>query len=310
MVKKGQTEMRSMIEINNISKSYHGKKVLQDINLNIMEGDVYGLLGLNGAGKTTLMKILLGLISRDYGTIKIDGKEIKDMETTTDIGALIEFPAFYEYLNGKQNLTIFANLYGLKEARINEVMRMVGLDAANKTKVKNYSMGMKQRLAIARAFLPNPKIIVLDEPTNGLDPAGVIEIEDFIVELAKKENKTFIIASHILPQIEKICNKVGIINHGVIVEEGLVSDLLDTNIELYSLTLDQEISSSQVNKLLQNQIVIVENLHNKLTIQVEKGTIGTISNLLSQQGIVVTDIQKQNRNLENYFIEKVGVHEN
>ena len=140
---------------------------MDGVTLSISKGEIYGLLGLNGSGKTTLMKIILGLIKKDFGEIKVKGSIMHDLETPKKVGAVIEYPAFYEYLDAKRNLFIFSELYDVPKTRVSDVLKLVGLDVNDKKKVKNYSMGMKQRLSIARAFLNDPDIIILDEPTNG-----------------------------------------------------------------------------------------------------------------------------------------------
>lgn len=301
--------MEKVIEIKQIFKKYENTDVLKGVDLTVYKGDIYGLLGLNGSGKSTLMKIFLGLIEKDSGEIRVNGNTMKNLETPSNIGALIEYPAFYEYLNAEKNLTIFANLYGASKERVEEVLKMVGLDRNDKKKVKNYSMGMKQRLSIARAFLNDPDIIILDEPTNGLDPAGVIEIENLITMLAKEEEKTFIITSHMLNQVEKMCNRVGIISDGVILTEGKVETLLDTNTEQYTIDVDAEIDVKTVNNLFKDiaKILMVENC--TITLSTPKSGIGKITSLLTENGWNIKDIQKKTRNLENYFIERLNVNE-
>jgi ABC-2 type transport system ATP-binding protein len=266
--------MEKEIEMKKVSKRFGKKNVLSQIDLTVYKGDVYGLLGLNGSGKSTLMKIFLGLISN---------------------------------LNAEKNLSIFTELYGLPKKRIAEVLELVGLDMNNKDKIKHYSMGMKQRLSIARAFLNNPDIIILDEPTNGLDPAGVIEIENLVLNLAKHENKTFIITSHILNQVEKVCNRVGILSKGIILSEGDVKTLLAAPTEQYVLELEQSINVDEISNLLHNLAKVISIQDNKITVEIDNTNIGEISALLSNNHLNIRDIQKKTKDLEAYFMERLKI---
>ena len=294
--------MEKIIEINNVKKSFNNIKVLDGVTLSISKGEIYGLLGLNGSGKTTLMKIILGLIKKDFGEIKVKGSIMHDLETPKKVGAVIEYPAFYEYLDAKRNLFIFSELYDVPKTRVSDVLKLVGLDVNDKKKVKNYSMGMKQRLSIARAFLNDPDIIILDEPTNGLDPVGVVEIENLILKLAKKENKTFIITSHILSQIEKMCNRVAIISNGKIVTEGNVKTLLSSDKEQYMLEFDEYIDVHRVSKILNDLATIKSADNNKIVIEIQKSDIGNISSVFVENHMHIKDIQKITHDLEDNFI--------
>lgn len=301
--------MEKIIEIEKVTKKYGHKNVLQGIDLTIYKGDIYGLLGLNGSGKSTLMKIFLGLIGKDSGQIKVNGKMIENLETPPKVGALIEYPAFYEYLSAVKNLTIFADLYGVSRKRVQQVLEIVGLDTNDEKKVKKYSMGMKQRLSIARAFLNDPDIIILDEPTNGLDPSGVIEIENLITMLAKQEQKTFIITSHIMGQIEKMCNRVGILSNGIIMTEGNVKTLLATDTEQYILVFDRMIDEKKAIDILKSVAEIVKIENCTMTISTKKSSIGKATSLFAANGWIIKDIQKKTRDLENYFMERLNVNE-
>jgi len=219
-----------VVQTQNLCKSFKGRKVIDGINLKVRQGDIYGLLGLNGAGKTTTIKMLLGFLNPSGGEIKINNISIntKPGHVSSNIGAMIEAPAFYENLTGRKNLEIFAELYG-KEAkkRVREVLEMVELTEAAEKKVNQYSMGMKQRLAIGRAFLNDPDLIILDEPTNGLDPYGMKSVRELIIKLTRDYNKTFIISTHLLHEAELLCNRVGIIHNGKLIEEMEKIDLME-----------------------------------------------------------------------------------
>ena len=301
---------KTTIELENISKAYDCKVLINDFSYNFLKGDRVGFVGKNGCGKTTLMKIILGLIKKDFGEIKVKGSIMHDLETPKKVGAVIEYPAFYEYLDAKRNLFIFSELYDVPKTRVSDVLKLVGLDVNDKKKVKNYSMGMKQRLSIARAFLNDPDIIILDEPTNGLDPAGVVEIENLILKLAKKENKTFIITSHILSQIEKMCNRVAIISNGKIVTEGNVKTLLSSDKEQYMLEFDEYIDVHRVSKILDDLAAIKSADNNKIVIEIQKSDIGNISSVFVENHMHIKDIQKITHDLEDFFMERIKYNEN
>lgn len=219
----------SILKTIDLTMQFKDKKAVDNLNLNVYEGDVYGFLGHNGAGKTTTIKMILGLLKPSSGNALINGvNAFTDLEKALSyVGAVVENPVFYNNLSGYKNLKLYANLYGnISNERINEVLELVEMKNAANKKVKNYSLGMKQRLGIARAFLNNPKIIILDEPTNGLDPKGIRDIRNLVLKLAKEYNTTFLVSSHILSEIEQMCNKVGIIHNGKLIKEGKVNELL------------------------------------------------------------------------------------
>ena len=191
--------MRNIIETRDLTKVFKDTKVVNKVNISVKEGDIYGFLGPNGAGKSTTIKMILGLVKPTEGTALINKYDIVSQRKNAIefVGAMVEAPSFYGYLSGYKNLKLYANLYQKDDNRINEVLELVGLSNAKNKKVSNYSLGMKQRLAIARAFLNNPKIVILDEPTNGLDPQGVIEIRNIIRYLAKnRECNLYSLLSH------------------------------------------------------------------------------------------------------------------
>lgn len=223
----------SILKIEGLTKGFGQQKIIQGLNMTINKGDIYGLLGPNGAGKTTTLKLILDLIRPDGGSIlRFDEREEGSMDSLKRIGAIIETPQFYEHLSGKQNLELFATLYGEKALhRVDEVLEIVEMNEAAHKKVKAYSLGMKQRLGIARAFLNNPDLIILDEPTNGLDPHGMKSIRELIVSLAERYDKSFIISTHLLSEVEQMCNRVGIVHQGKMIEEREMKDLLATQLK-------------------------------------------------------------------------------
>ena len=212
--------------IKGVKKSFDGKSILKGVNMTIDAGDIYGLLGTNGAGKTTILKLMLGLISADEGEFFYKGKDYKSIKKTSSIyGASIDEPVFYNNLSGIDNLRVYGALVGTKEERINQIMKDFDIYEQRNVLVKKYSQGMRQRLAIARVFLNDPEIVILDEPTNGLDPNGIKYMRELIRSLAEKYGKTVILSTHLLGEAMNVCTKVGIIRDGVIVVEDNIESI-------------------------------------------------------------------------------------
>ena len=213
----------NVLQIKNLQKVFKDTQVVNLSSLSVQQGEIYGFLGPNGAGKTTTMKMILSLISRTDGEIEVFGQSIgTDKQYLNQIGSMIEEPSYYPNLTGYENLLVFQKILGFDKKNIQETLKIVGLDQPkNKKKlVKDYSLGMKQRLALAFALVKKPRLLILDEPTNGLDPAGIHEIRELIIKLAKEQGITVFISTHILSEVEHIADRVGIINHGQLVYEG------------------------------------------------------------------------------------------
>lgn len=213
----------NVLQIKNLQKEFKDTQVVNLSSLSVQQGEIYGFLGPNGAGKTTTMKMILSLISRTAGEIEVFGQPIgTDKQYLNQIGSMIEEPSYYPNLTGYENLLVFQKILGFDKENIQETLKIVGLDQPkNKKKlVKDYSLGMKQRLALAFALVKKPRLLILDEPTNGLDPAGIHEIRELIIKLAKEQGITVFISTHILSEVEHIADRVGIINHGQLVYEG------------------------------------------------------------------------------------------
>ncbi len=217
----------NIIETNNLSKSYKKFLAVDSLSLHVKKGSIYGFLGPNGAGKSTTMKMLLGLTKATSGTFTIDGKTISAQRTEilSKVGSLIEAPSYYSNLSGKENLEIVRKILGLPKSSADEALEFVGLTEFGDRLVKKYSLGMKQRLGLASALLGKPPILILDEPTNGLDPSGMHEMRKLIKELPQKLNCTILISSHLLSEIELIADDVGILNHGRLLYEGSMEGL-------------------------------------------------------------------------------------
>lgn len=213
----------NVLQIKNLQKGFEDTQVVNLSSLSVQQGEIYGFLGPNGAGKTTTMKMILSLITRTAGEIEVFGQSIgTDKQYLNQIGSMIEEPSYYPNLTGYENLLVFQKILGFDKKNIQETLKIVGLDQPkNKKKlVKDYSLGMKQRLALAFALVKKPRLLILDEPTNGLDPAGIHEIRELIIKLAKEQGITAFISTHILSEVEHIADRVGVINHGQLVYEG------------------------------------------------------------------------------------------
>ena len=213
-----------------LSKAYGKRLAVDHLDLQVDRGELFGFLGPNGAGKTTTIRMALGLVAPTNGSIEILGLEVRHNRSKVlpRVGALVESPALYGYMSGRNNLRAFADLLGgVKEKRIDEVLDIVSLTGRDKDKVKTYSMGMKQRLGLAIALLNDPDLLILDEPANGLDPAGIVEMRDLLRGLAA-EGKTVFISSHVLSEVQQICNRVAIINHGKLIRVAPVHELIDS----------------------------------------------------------------------------------
>ena len=227
--------MRNIVEIKEVFKTIDKEEVLSGINLQIAEGEIYGFLGPNGAGKTTLMKCMLSLSTITSGSIEIFGKNLQEHreEILSQVGSIIETPSFYENFTSKEILEIHAQYMGkaITESDIIRALRMVGLKNTTK-KVKDFSLGMRQRLGLARAFLTKPKLLILDEPINGLDPIGIQEIRNLLLSLSKEHRITILISSHILSEISQIADKIGFIKNGEIVEQVSMKEIRGENIDL------------------------------------------------------------------------------
>ena len=221
-----------IIETKKLNKKYGKQIVVNNVDLHIEQGEIYGLLGRNGAGKTTIMKMILGLVSITSGEINVFGQKLKgnEQQIYPRIGAIIETPGFYPNLTGTENLRIFAKLRGMtRKDCIKHALDLVGLSYNDKKLFLEYSLGMKQRLGIANAVMHEPELLILDEPTNGLDPIGIVEMREFIRDLCKKNGITILISSHILTEIEQLADTIGIIDHGILLEESSYKDLQKKN---------------------------------------------------------------------------------
>jgi ABC-type multidrug transport system ATPase subunit len=293
-----------VIRTEGLSFSFDKQQVVKSLSLQVPAGSIYGFLGPNGAGKTTTIKMLLNLLKTQEGSIHIFGQELQSnrINILSQIGSLIEQPAIYHHLTGKENLLNRAMLLQVNENRVDEMLKLVQLTNAAHKKAGQYSLGMKQRLGIALALLSDPKLLILDEPTNGLDPNGIIEIRELMIRLVQEQGKTVFISSHLLAEIEKIATHVGIINQGELLFQGSVRDLENISQPQVQIEADNTVDAAN---LLKRHDFIVNNInHERLYIPfTSKQQIGEINSLLVQNGITVFGINKQHKDLEKLFLD-------
>lgn len=295
-----------IIKTTQLCKHFDKFTAVNNLDLTIFKGDVYGFLGPNGAGKSTTIRMLTGLIFPSAGSISIFDKELKDHRETilSRIGAIIEKPDFYNYLTALQNLEMLNQLQATKLStkKLFEVLALVGLKGREKSKVKTFSQGMKQRLGFAQALMHNPDLIILDEPTNGLDPQGVKDVRDLILKLNKEEGKTILISSHILSEIEIICNRMIIIQKGSKVVEGNVNSLLSFN-ELH-VSFEFEDDNQVLNFIHQHDFLkhkLIEVVHQRYHFNLLSAEVAQTNKLFIEQGFAVKSMIPV-RSLEDYFL--------
>ncbi|WP_421978406.1 ABC transporter ATP-binding protein [Roseivirga seohaensis] len=295
---------KSIIQTNNLIFHFGSFKALDQVNLNVPEGSIYGFLGPNGAGKTTTIRILLDLFHSEPGQVKLFDKELlpNKVELLGKVGALIENPSIYKHLTGRQNLELVRRMIGAPKSRIDEVLKIVRLtDNANK-KAKNYSLGMCQRLGLASALLSDPDLLILDEPTNGLDPSGIIEMRELIMRLNKEHGKTIFLSSHILTEIEKMATDVAIIDQGKIMYEGKLDGLHNNDSSQFlEIKLDNVQKAIEVIKEL--NYTISEHDSKTITLPItDKTDISKINKALVQNDIEVYQLKSTEETLEAIFL--------
>lgn len=294
-----------ILKVSNLSKHFGSFQAVNGLSLQVNDGDVYGFLGPNGAGKSTTIRMLLSLIYPDAGEIELFGKSIPKHrnEVMQHVGAIVEKPDFYGYLSAYKNLEIFGKMQGadVSKQNINKTLNWVGLESRSLSKVKTFSQGMKQRLGIAQALLHNPKLIILDEPTNGLDPQGMFEIREMIQRLNKIEKKTIIISSHILNEVELIANRMVIINKGKAIVEGNVIDLLNSELMqvIFEITDPQKGLQVIHNSPFATKVKFTESQF--ITLEMTKNEVPILNRLFIENNIDVLSISPV-RSLEHYFL--------
>jgi ABC-2 type transport system ATP-binding protein len=302
--------MKPVLQIKNLRKVIGKKTIIHDLSLDVFAGEVFGFLGPNGAGKTTTIRMIVGLMGITSGEVLINGISIKKdfAKAIQHVGAIVENPEMYKFLTGYQNLLHYARMVkGVTKERINEVVELVGLEKRIHDKVKTYSLGMRQRLGLAQALLHKPSLLILDEPTNGLDPAGIREIRDYLRKLAKQEGLAVIVSSHLLSEMEMMCDRFAIIQHGRLVGIESVQDLVNSSQKVLLNVNPVEEAVSIIRQIYSNALRQVTK--QGIEISVEREQIPAINAALVSKGVKVYGIQTVAKSLEERFLEMTGGNE-
>ena len=298
--------METILKTVDITKKFSKKVAVSAVNMNIKKGDIYGFIGRNGAGKTTLIKMLVGLSQPTSGSIELfDSKNLN--KARRKIGTVIEAPAFIPHLSARQNMLIQWTLLGSKDKSIiDETLKLVGLDNVGNKKVKKFSLGMKQRLGIAMTLMGEPEFLILDEPTNGLDPEGIIEIRQMLKKLNQEKGLTILISSHILGELSKLATRYGIINDGVLIDEFTEQELTErcqsslivkvNDINKACEILKSELNTDKFSVLNENTLEVFDFVDNP----------GKVNSILAKNDIIIDSISKKSVDLEDYFMKVIG----
>lgn len=293
------------IQVRNVSHQFSNQDyVLDNINLNVRQGSIYGFLGPNGAGKTTTLRLILGLLKKQKGEIEIFGKPFDShrIETLSKIGSLIESPSLYGHLTAVDNLRVWQKIYQSPHNRIEEVLQLVGLGYTKNKKASQFSLGMKQRLGIAVALLNDPALLILDEPTNGLDPSGIVEIRELLKHLNQQNGITIIISSHLLGEIEKLVTDVGIINKGKMLFESSLTDLMKRQHQASTIYFDTNNNAEALQLIHQQKIEAQIEKERIVVSQLSKQAIAQINQMLVANSIEVYGIRAIENDLESIFM--------
>lgn len=296
--------MNSTLELKNVSKTIGSKKIIDDLSFSVQPGEIFGLLGPNGAGKTTTIRMIVGLMKTSSGEISICGHNVKtDFENALrHIGGIVENPELYKYLTGYQNLMQFARMSnGVTKERVDEIVEFVGLTERIHHKVKTYSLGMRQRLGLAQSLLHEPKVMVLDEPTNGLDPAGIREFRDHLKKLTKERGMSVIVSSHLLSEMEMMCDRIAIIQEGKLVNIQSVNG--DASEEKGKYFFEIDMSKEKSLQDLQELNIIFQKVKDGIEIEMKKEDVPNLIQKMAEKGIQIYAVKPVSRSLEDRFLE-------
>lgn len=298
----------NVVSVKNLKKSFKGFEAVKDVSFTVQKNDVFGFLGPNGAGKSTSLRCMLSLIQADAGQIKLFDQDLQRNRSNilSKIGSIIEKPDFYKYLSAFKNLELLARISGssVSKSELYDILEFVGLQGREKHKFRTFSHGMKQRLGIAQALMHNPELIILDEPTTGLDPQGIVDIRNLILKLSKEQGKTVILSSHQLAEIELIANRMVIINKGKTIIEGSVNELLNSSNMVVKFQLDD---TGRGEKLLAKDFGDIRKLNfteDELTFEIEKMRIADVVECFVKNNLRIYSVE-QKRKLEDYFIKMI-----
>ncbi|QED48746.1 ABC transporter ATP-binding protein [Cytobacillus dafuensis] len=297
--------MKSIVEIQNVTKVIKGRTIIDSLSFNVNKGEVFGFLGPNGAGKTTTIRMIVGLIGITSGDIIIQGSSIKtDFEkAVSHIGAIVENPEMYKFLSGYQNLVHYSRMSkGISKMKIDETVELVGLTDRIHDKVKTYSLGMRQRLGLAQCLLHDPKVLILDEPTNGLDPAGIREIRDHLRKLAREKDMAVIVSSHLLSEMEMMCDRIGIIQNGKLIDVQLMNDFVQGKEKMYEFEVDNKDKALKLLKATypSNRI---EQTEIGVSLPLIKEEVPETVQVLVHNEIQIYGIKEVTKTLEDRFLE-------
>lgn len=306
--------MSYILKTSNLTKAYNGREVVADVSMHIKKGEIYGFLGPNGAGKTTVMRMIANLVKPTSGEIEIFGEKLTDTsyEVLKRMGTIIETPAFYEKLTARENLDLHCEYMGYHDKKaVGRALELVNLKNIDKKPVKDFSLGMRQRLGIARAIATKPEILMLDEPINGLDPIGIKELRNLFKVLSREYGITLLISSHILGEIEQIADTIGVIHNGRLVEQVSMESIRERNTEYIEIMVNDCKKAAYIlaNNLGISNFRVVD--HNSIRIYDCEKTQGEISKAFILNDIVIESINKRNSSLEEYFMKILnggGVH--
>lgn len=298
--------MTAVLELQNISKKIKKRQIIDHVSLEVHEGEVFGLLGPNGAGKTTIIRMIVGLMKITSGDAAVCGKSVsKHFEQAVgNVGAIVENPEMYKFLSGYNNLLQYARMTkGVTKEKIDEVIRLVGLQDRIHDKVKTYSLGMRQRLGIAQSLLHDPKLLILDEPTNGLDPAGIREIRDYLRVLAREKRMAVVVSSHLLSEMELMCDRIAIIDKGRLIEVQDLKKFVNAGTETYYFEVDNATAASAAiaGRSTHGKPAVLRG--NGLEAVLKKEEIPEVLHLLSEMGIKVYEAKRLAKTLEDRFLE-------
>lgn len=297
--------MKTVVQLQSVSKVIKGKTIIDNLTFDVYEGEVFGFLGPNGAGKTTTIRMIVGLMNISKGDVLISGKSIKkDFEgAIKDVGAIVENPELYKFMSGYQNLQHFARMQkGISDERMKEVIELVGLTDRINDKVKTYSLGMRQRLGLAQCLLHKPKLLILDEPTNGLDPAGIREIRAYIRKLAEEEGMAVIVSSHLLSEMEMMCDRIGIIQSGKLVDVQQVRDFVEGSEQVYHF----EINDVEKIKAVLNSFdpgIKFESQGSQVQVALTKEQVPDVIRALVEADVQIYSVMPVAKTLEDRFLE-------
>jgi ABC-2 type transport system ATP-binding protein len=297
--------MTTIVEIQNVTKTIKGKTIIDDISFQVHKGEVFGFLGPNGAGKTTTIRMMVGLMGITSGDIKISGASIQSQfeEAVSHVGAIVENPEMYKFMSGYDNLVHYARMVkNVTKEKMNEIIELVGLKDRIHDKVKTYSLGMRQRLGLAQCLLNDPKVLILDEPTNGLDPAGIREIRDHIRMLARDKGMAVVVSSHLLSEMEMMCDRIGIIQNGKLVDVQLVNDFVHGNENVYEFEVDSKEKARMLIKAKYPEIDVTLS-ENGIIVPLKKEQIPSLIKIFVSEDINVYGVIPITKTLEDRFLE-------